>query len=439
LTGGFALAASWVWGDEHNIVSFVEIDPFCQKVLNKHWPDVPIIDDIRDVTYERIFAYTTEQRLSERERQTGEIKQAGIGFEPENKSDGIKSITSRTTVDLLTAGTPCQPASCAGKQAGTSDDRWLWPEAFRVVRELRPTWCIFENVKGLLALEQGMVFESLLLELEDIGYETETYVIPACGKDAPHRRDRVWIVANDVNNGSYRQKGYASKPGGNEQKDGILERNDQDVADAGAQGLSEPTRPGIRSIQSQAKPSKGCEFGRANAKRGTSWLPEPNVGRVAARLSSTLDETIKDFGYETYTDDQEVFTKIDTFRRKILRGMWCDRQEVESASYGTESDGCEDSLYEVSCLRTHERWKLGMRIDCETDLYNMWESVCSTGFSQSQDLLTKMLKRIREIERNEKVASSRIDRLKSLGNAIVPQVVVPIMQAIKDINENIVM
>ena len=92
--GGFALAASWVWGDEHNIVSFVEIDPFCQKVLDKNFQGVPIQSDIK-----------------------------------EYKHDG-------TAIDLLTGGFPCQPFSCAGKQGGKEDDRYLWPEMLRVIRRV---------------------------------------------------------------------------------------------------------------------------------------------------------------------------------------------------------------------------------------------------------------------------------------------------------------
>jgi len=144
-----------------------------------------------------------------------------------------------------------------------------------------------------------------------------------------------------------------------------------------------------------------------------------------------LDETIKDYGYEINANDQEIFSKIDTIRRSILREMRETQFEIKQASHRTESNGSKDSMYEMSCLRTHERWKLGERIKSDTDLHNMWKRVCTPGFAQTQDLFSKMLERVRQIERNEKVVSSRVDRLKSLGNAIVPQVVVPIMQAIK--------
>jgi len=157
--GGFSLAASWVWKENHNIVSFVEIDPFCQKVLKKHWPDVPIHSDIRNYKHDK------------------------------------------TTIDLLTGGPPCQPASCAGKRRGSEDDRWLWPETIRIVRESKPEWIIFENPTGFITLNNGMEFDKVLSQLETEGYETESFIIPACAIGARHIRDRVWILAHSNQEG----------------------------------------------------------------------------------------------------------------------------------------------------------------------------------------------------------------------------------------------
>lgn len=149
--GGFAYAASQVW-ENHNIVSFVEIDEFCQKVLKKHWPDVPIHSDIK-----------------------------------EYKHNG-------TAIDLLTGGFPCQPFSVAGKQRGTEDDRALWPKMLGIIQEIRPTWIIGENVVGIINME----LDKVLSDLEDSAYEVQSFLIPACAVEASHRRDRVWIVANSV-------------------------------------------------------------------------------------------------------------------------------------------------------------------------------------------------------------------------------------------------
>ena len=161
--GGFALAANWVGWDT---IAFCEIDPFCQKVLKKHWPDVPIFDDIKTLTADEI-----------------KEKTGWDGSEP----------------TIISGGFPCQPYSTAGKRKGNADDRVLWLEMFRVIREVKPAWVVAENVRGLLSIEGGMVFEQVCADLEGEGYEVQPFIIPACAVNAPHRRDRVWIIAHANN------------------------------------------------------------------------------------------------------------------------------------------------------------------------------------------------------------------------------------------------
>jgi DNA (cytosine-5)-methyltransferase 1 len=146
--GGFPLAADWTGGIE--TVAFCEIEPFCQNVLKKHWPDVPIFSDIKELKGERI-----------------------------------------ESVDIISGGFPCQPFSVAGKRRSQGDDRHLWPEMFRVIQECKPTWVIGENVTGLIEL----ALEDCFVDLEAEGYEVQPLIIPACAVNAPHRRDRVWIIA----------------------------------------------------------------------------------------------------------------------------------------------------------------------------------------------------------------------------------------------------
>jgi len=148
--GGFSLAATVVWDNKLEIVSFVENDVFCQKVLNKHWPNVPIHDDIKTFKGDCYFE----------------------------------------TIDLLTGGFPCQPFSIAGKRGGREDDRYLWPEMLRVISEVRPTWVLAENVAGIV----NLALDQVCSDLEGEGYEVQSFIIPACAVNAPHRRDRVWIV-----------------------------------------------------------------------------------------------------------------------------------------------------------------------------------------------------------------------------------------------------
>ena len=147
-------------------VAFCEMDKYCKLVLQKHWKGVKIYNDVKEITKEKL------------------------------ESDGVE------LPDIITGGFPCQPFSVAGKQKGTSDDRHLWPEMFRIIQELKPRWVIGENVKGLVNLQDGMVFETVCTDLEGEGYEVRAFNIPAAGVGAPHRRERIWIVAhsNDTRN-----------------------------------------------------------------------------------------------------------------------------------------------------------------------------------------------------------------------------------------------
>jgi len=155
--GGFALAAGWAGFET---VGFCDNEPYAQAVLKKHWPQVPIHTDIREL-----------------------------------RGGGQR-------IDLLTGGFPCQPFSCAGKQRGKDDDRYLWPQMLRVIQEARPAWIVGENVAGII----GLALDQVCSDLEAEGYEVEPIIIPACGVDAPHRRNRVWIIARnlaDTNGGQF--------------------------------------------------------------------------------------------------------------------------------------------------------------------------------------------------------------------------------------------
>jgi len=147
--GGFSLGLERTGGFETK--AFCEIDPFCIKVLKKHWPDVPVYRDI---------------------------------FELEGTESG--------DIDVVVGGDPCQPHSHAGKQRGKRDNRYLWPEMLRIIAKTRPSWIINENVAGSIA---NMVLDTKCADLEREGYATRPYFIPAIGIGAPHRRRRVWLIA----------------------------------------------------------------------------------------------------------------------------------------------------------------------------------------------------------------------------------------------------
>jgi DNA (cytosine-5)-methyltransferase 1 len=142
-------------------VGQVENNEFCLKVLEKHWPDIKKIKDIKDV-----------------------------------KGDEFG------TVDFICGGFPCQPFSCAGKRQGKKDDRYFWKEMFRIIEVAKPTWVLGENVPGIVNLALDDVYS----DLENAGYEVQPIIIPACAIGAPHRRDRVWIIAySSINRLSYKE------------------------------------------------------------------------------------------------------------------------------------------------------------------------------------------------------------------------------------------
>lgn len=169
--GGIDLAAKWAGMET---VAFCEREPFPQKVLKKHWPDVPIYDDVCTLTKERLEA------------------------------DGIDT----TTIRIISAGYPCQPESFAGKRRGKEDDRWLWPEVRRLINEIRPRWFIGENVFGHVSL--GL--DTVLSDLEDDNYTAEAIIIPAAAIGAPHRRDRVIVLGYTECSGLAGQSWGGTKP-----------------------------------------------------------------------------------------------------------------------------------------------------------------------------------------------------------------------------------
>ena len=207
--GGFALAVDRVFGDVEHI--FCDNEPFAQEVLRKHWPEAPIYGDIRTLTAD------TEQYGCERDgkstngatalRTTSNTKSK----EPETRRTSATIRSSYKRPFLLTGGFPCQPFSQAGRRRGEEDDRFLWPEMLRVIREFSPLWVIAENVRGLLTQGGGVVFERVCTDLEAAGYEVQPLIIPAVAVGAPHRRDRVWFVAHRASerpdNGEHNREG----------------------------------------------------------------------------------------------------------------------------------------------------------------------------------------------------------------------------------------
>lgn len=209
-------------------VGQVEIDPYCRAVLAKHWPKVPQHDDVRTWTY-----------------------------------DG-------TEIDLVCGGVPCQPASCAGKRKGAADERWLWGEFLRVVSAVRPAWVLAENVRGFLSLaDSARVFDGL----EAMHYEIGTLVLGAHHVGAPHKRDRVWIVAH---------AGHRGEPDGSRAPGRTIGERQSEWREPGRRGprqLGQPVGTGLEGL--------GHVGATAHATRCPSRPGEPQHEWEAPRLVNT--------------------------------------------------------------------------------------------------------------------------------------------------------
>jgi DNA (cytosine-5)-methyltransferase 1 len=186
--GGFDLAAEWMGWEN---VFHCEWNEFGQKILKYYWPNA--------ISY-------------------GDITQTDFTIH-------------RGNIDILTGGFPCQPYSQAGKRLGKEDDRHLWPEMLRAIQEIQPKYIVGENVLGIVNWNGGLVFDEVQADMENEGYEVIPVVLPACAKNAPHKRERVWFVAyrSDAGTKSMRQERensvYGFKPSANSKPTGLERKN----------------------------------------------------------------------------------------------------------------------------------------------------------------------------------------------------------------------
>ena len=236
--GGFSLGLERSGGFE--TVAFCEIDPFCRAVLAKHWPETRQFEDIKF------------------------LKGSDVG-----------------DVDVICGGYPCQPFSLAGKRGGKEDDRYLWPEYRRLVKELRPAWVLGENVAGHI----NMGLDDVLSDLEAIGYSCRTFVIPAVAVDAQHRRDRVWIVANSEKLQRDGRNDYAGIGMGRKSFPKPRDPSRQDfMADSNEHGLEGRVSKILRQCATERSFGQGC-----SSWINITWPTEPNVGRVSNGVPNRVD------------------------------------------------------------------------------------------------------------------------------------------------------
>jgi DNA (cytosine-5)-methyltransferase 1 len=322
-------------------VAFCEMDEYCKLVLQKHWKGVKIYNDVKELKGEEI------------------IKEHG-------------------TIDIVVGGFPCQPFSVAGARKGTDDNRHLWPEMFRIIKELKPRWVIGENVRGIVSIQNGMVFENVCTDLEGEGYEVRAFNIPAAGVGAPHKRERIWIVAN-----SRRTLRQGSE----------LEREN---ANEGGQE-------------------------NANQHQRSSGTPEHNVANTNTRLSEQSNQEVQARGNTLNSSSGDVANT----ERKRLEGLseqssTIGKQDERLLSRNESSRGSQSrNVANTNGERQQEQ--------CGTESVQKEGNESQRSSSQARHTGWESEPDVGRVAHG---LSGRVHRLKALGNSIVPKIAEEIGRAI---------
>ena len=356
--GGFSLGMESTGHFE--TVKFVEMDKYCQKVLRKHWPNVPIEEDIKNVK--------------------------GKEFE----------------ADVIVGGFPCQPMSVAGRQKGTSDSRDLWPEMFRLIREVKPEFVIGENVQGIINIQDGMVLRQVQDDLESEGFEVQCFLIPASGIGAWHQRNRVWIVGHSEYNGSLatkKSKGNTETTTGTSQ--GKKETIELERTSGSRNNENVPNTESIRSREcghtDQEKGMGESSFAQSNCT--CTNVPNSNCRMCRGRRAIGPSGTNQVWGFYPEKEKQtEHDVRSETIGRNVVPG------EEEINQHTNDQRQQEPNL-----LREPEEPILDHRRHDEGGRSESWwttqSRICRIPDGISYEL-----------------HKDRVNRVKALGNAIVPQI-----------------
>lgn len=330
--GGFDLASEWMGWEN---VFHCEWNPFGQKVLKYYWPKAISYHDITKTDFS----------------------------------------IHRGHIDIITGGFPCQPYSMAGKRKGKEDERHLWPEMLRCIREVQPTWVVGENVLGLVNWNDGLVFHEVQADLEAEGYEVQPYVLPAASVNAPHRRDRVWFVAHSYNKG--RSSGLRKIQGENGE---VSEWNNN----------AESSNTGI---QSDATDTDGILWKHCKG-RTDKWNEQSERWQKSSRIAFTRFSSS-----QNATDSECIRLEHSTESRQIRGDKTDASREGSKSPLSSQTDG---NGYKSN-------W----------DNFPTVSPICTRddGVSDRLDSIT--------------FSKWRNESIKAGGNAIVPQVVHQIFKAIQ--------
>jgi len=375
--GGFALGLQKVGFET---VAFCDIEKYCQHLLKQKWNGVKIYNDVREITKEKF------------------------------KADGIEF------PEIITGGFPCQPFSVAGSRKGTDDNRHLWPEMFRIIKEFKPRWVIGENVRGIVSIQDGLVFETVCTDLESEGYEVQTFNIPAVGVGAPHKRERIWIVANSRCSIRREQSSRNSESIGS----GTFKETERST------DTSEITRPSERTETMAdtnidgAKRNQPEDGQRSRTQQSSEDVADSNTGNVEAgreRQGRICKENTKEGQSNNVTGSSEVMANTKSKgTREDNKGLRSGTSGI-SGRQGTirtkENVANTDGERQQEQCRPKSIQEEGNELECSSSQSggNFWDIEPDVG-------------------RVVNGLPGRVHRLKGLGNAIVPQIAEEIGRAI---------
>ena len=375
--GGFELAAEWMgW----QVGASCEINPFGQKILKYHFPKAYHHDDIHTLTYEKI-----NQELTER-------------FGQDWRSNGV----------ILSGGFPCQPYSMAGKRLGKEDDRHLWPEMLRIIREVKPDWIVGENVLGIVSWNGGLVFNEVQVDLETERYEVQPFVLPAAAVNAPHRRDRVWFVAYS--------NGYSEGSSGEScSSERIGSQNNEEQNQWG--GASEQ-HIGCTDVSRIASDTESRWSGRIRNESKETGASESNQSLGGFCGVSSASDTSNN--RLEHTNEQQCERKLfeEPKRKRIDSNTFCAKSIEANGSRwdAADTDGVRQSGKEYRKTQPEQYLQNSKRPNWNN--FPTQSPICSRndGLPAELDGIT--------------FSKWRNESIKAGGNAIVPQVAFQIFKAI---------
>jgi DNA (cytosine-5)-methyltransferase 1 len=372
--GGFSLGMEAT--KRIKTVAFCEKDEFCRKVLKKHWSNTQQYIDIRDM-------------------------------------DGTK-----ISADIISGGFPCQSFSVAGKRKGTTDDRYLWPDMFRVITEVKPRWCVLENVSGIININNGLVLRQVQTDLESEGFQVQCFVIPASGIGAWHQRKRVWIIAYSNSRRSIGENKEIQARRITSDNGSKNVSNSNNTGDRTSKYETNEDRQKINERREGQSQFKSSGYGKdvSNSKSKRTWSDNSRLWQrsegIDGRKSSNVSNSNKR-NVETGCERQRKIRKEHKEERSSSDASGIRKTLSSSSSIGLSS---KTNIKELERKRFSFKDNETSRRTRSSTTESWWtieSKLCGVPDGVSTEFY-----------------ENRNNRIKALGNAIVPQIAFEIGKAI---------